>query len=202
MAVTLADLKQAVIVKMGETSDDGMLANLTDTINAGLQEMATERDWPWLLRSTTFTTTAGVDGYNTPTNATRISLLSIEADPLVVKQEEELLDFYNVQDRPRYYFVENTTITLAPTPNDVYTVRVKYVIAEAVLSADSDQSSVPNYYKDFAAVYCATKEAERRHDTVMVGLLEQSRQRWIKRIEDNVARTKDLPYIRTRPDTY
>lgn len=202
MAVTLAQLKQAVIVKMGETSDDGMLENLVDTINAGLQEMATDYDWPWLLRSTTFTTAANDAEYDTPANCTRIRTLSILSAPLGVKQWEELLDYEGVTDQPRYYNIENTTIQLAPTPNAVYTVRVKYVVAEAVLEIDADECFVPDYYSDFAAVYCALKEAERRRDTVLVNLLEASRQRWMKRIQDNITRTKELPYIRTRPDTF
>lgn len=200
MAVTLGQLKSAVITKLGETSDDGMLQNLTDTINAGLQQMATEYDWPWLLRKTTFATAASTSDYDTPANCTRIRRLAIGANVLQVRQDEDLLYWDEVTDLPYYYNVENDTITLAPTPDAVYTVKVKYVVAEAVLSSDSDEAFVPDWYADLAAIYGALEEARRRRDQVLVNLLEQSRQQWVKRISDNIQRTKDLPEIRTRSD--
>lgn len=200
MAVSLAQLKTAVIAKMGETSDDGMLQDLVTTINAGLQQMATEYDWPWLIRKTTISTVAGTADYNTPANTTRIRRIAINSNVLQVRRDEDLLYWDETTDQPYYYMVENDTITLAPTPDQAYTLKVKYVIAEVVLASDGDTCYVPDYYSDLAAVYGALEEARRRRDQVLVNLLEQSRQQWIKRISDNQQRTKDLPEIRTRLD--
>lgn len=200
MAVTLGQLKAAVIVKLGETADDGMLQNLTDTINAGLQQMATEYDWPWLIRKDTFDTVKDQADYSTPTNCTRVRLLAIDQSVLQVRDAEDIIYWDQETDLPYFYAVENDTISLAPIPDAVYTVKRKYVIAEAVLSGDSDTCFVPPHYSDIVAVYGALEEARRRRDQALVNLLEQSRVQWIKRISDNIQRSKDMPEIRTRGD--
>ena len=200
MAVTLEKLKNAVIVKLGEQADDGMLENLVDTINAGLQEMATEVDWPWLIRSDTFDTVVDQVDYDTPANCTRVRSLNIRNALLSPKQYEELIDWDGIRDEPRYYMVENNTITLAPKPANVQTVTIKYVVAEAELAADSDECFVPDWYLDLAATFCVIKEAERRRDATLTKMYEVARDRWVQKVRDNTIRTKDVPYIRTRPD--
>jgi hypothetical protein len=200
MAVTLAQLKAAVIVKLGETSDDGMLQDLTATINSGLQQMATEYDWPWLIVKDTFDTANGTADYTAPATCTRVRRLAIGTYLLQTRQDEEMLLLDEDTGQPYFYTVEGTTITLAPTPDAIYTVKRKYVKAEAVLSGDSDTCYVPAYYSDLAAIYGALEEARRRRDQALVNLLEQSRQQWIKRISDNIQRSKDMPAIRTRSD--
>lgn len=200
MSTTLAQLKTKVIHKLGETTDDGMLDNLTESINAGLQQMATEYDWPWLVRASTITTVAGTTDYSLPTNTTRIREIINSNDPLTAVTFAELVGYSGYAGTPAMFYIQRDTIKLAPNPDGVYVLSAEYVVAEAVLSGDSDTIFCPDWYADLVVVYASIEEARRRKDTVMVNLLEGSKSQWIQRIRDNIQRSKNLPDILCRGD--
>lgn len=201
MATTLGQLKTRVTHKLGETSDDGMLDNLTESINAGLQQMATEYDWPWLVLSTTIPTVVDTTDYSFPSNATRIRELIYRDGPLINVQLAELVRYNQIAGgEPALFYIQNSTIKLAPIPDQVYSIYCEYVVAESVLSSDSDTIRCPDFYSDLVVVYGAIEEAKRRKDTVLTNLLEGSKQQWIQRIRDNIQRGKNLPDILTRQD--
>lgn len=201
MTTTLAQLKSKIIHKLGETTDDGMLDNLTESVNAGLQQMATEHDWPWLVRITTIPTVIGTTDYSLPTNCTRIREIIYRDGTLTSVQLAELTRYDDIAGgEPALYYIQNATIKIAPIPDAVYSLTVEYVVAEAVLTSDSDTVFCPDWYTDLVVVYAAIEEARRRKDTVMVNLLEGSKGQWIQRIRDNIQRSKNLPDILTRTD--
>lgn len=201
MTTTLAQLKTKIIHKLGETTDDGMLDNLTESINAGLQQMATEFDWPWLVRSTTVSTVAGTSDYSFPTNTTRIRDIVYQDNALDSVQFQDWA-FYNTDSsgEPVLYYLQNTTIKVAPVPDGVYVLTVEYVIAESVLSGDSDTILAPDFYSDLVAVYATIEESKRRKDRVAVDIWEMSKAAWLQRLKDNIQRSKNLPEIQTRKD--
>jgi hypothetical protein len=201
MATTLAQLKTKVIHKLGETTDDGMLDNLVESINAGLQQMATEFDWPWLVASTTISTVADTTDYSMPTNATRIREIIYRDGTLTAVQLAELTRYDDISGgEPALFYIQNSTIKIAPIPDGVYVLTVEYVKAESVLSGDSDTILCPDWYSDMVVVYAAIEEARRRQNAALTKLLENSRDQWIQRIRDNIQRTKNLPDIITRTD--
>jgi len=201
MSTTLAQLKTKVIHKLGETSDDGMLDNLLESINAGLQQMATEYDWPWLVQATTISTVAGTTDYNLPTGTTRIRELIYRDNPLTDVQLAELVRYNQINGgEPALFYIQNSTIKIAPIPNGAYDIYTEYVVTENVLSSDSDTIKCPDHYADLVAVYATIEEAKRRKDQVAVNIWEASKKDWILRIRDNIQRSKNLPDILTRQD--
>lgn len=201
MATTLAMLKAAVVHKLGEVDDDGMLDNTTLSINAGLKQMATEYDWPWLITEDTFVTVGGQMDYALPANCTRLRKLILDGDVFTSVQYDELVR-YTAQNtgQPCLLYIQNITLKIAPIPSGVYTITREFVIPENVLSSDADTILCPDWYNDLPAIYGALEEARRRQDQVMVNLLESSKAEWIQRIRDNIAKDKDLPDILTRND--
>lgn len=200
MTTTLTQLTAKVIHKLGETADDGMLDSVTESINAGLQQMATEYDWPWLVQAGTISTIAGTQGYSLPGSCTRVRELFYDGDTLTVIQFAELVRYSDLSDVPACFYVQNSSIKLAPVPNGVYVLGIEYMVCENVLTSGSDTILCPDWYSDLVAVYGAIEEARRRRDTVLVNLLEQSKAEWIQRIRDNIQRTKNMPDILTRID--
>lgn len=200
---TLTTITAAVIHKLGETTDDGMLDNVTASINSGLQQMATEFDWPWLVTTTTIPTVSGTQAYALPATCTRIRAISNDDYLLRSVQFNEIIRFVNVPtQRPSAYYAQHDNILIAPTPGAVYMLGLEYVRCENTLSSGSDTVLCPDWYIDIVVVYAALEEARRRRDQVLVNLLEQSKQEWITRIRDNINRSRDLPDILTRPDTF
>lgn len=208
MTTTLAQLRTLTIHKLGLTSGDGRLADIDVSINSGLRAMATDYDWPWLIRSTTFDTVDGTEAYNTPARWTRTRSLSISPTtapvysvPLLESvQREKLLEYEGISGLPVAYCEENSQLLLGPIPNQVWTIKHIYVVAENTLTADADTVICPDWYIDIIATYGALEESRRREDSVLTSMLESARGEWLKRLQDQIVRTKDLPSIRMRGD--
>lgn len=202
MTTTLSTLRTLVIDKLGLTTNDGRMtsASLNRSINTGLQKLATDYDWPWLVVDTTLTTAAGDDSYSPPSGWTRTKRLSYENDLLTERQRDDFVLWNEVENVPHLYAVEGTTIYLCPTPNNTYSLTHTYITAETVLSGDSDTPLCPDYYIDVVVTYAALDMARKIKDTSLLNTLEQERKDWLKRIRDNVQRTYKSPQISTRED--
>lgn len=203
MATTLANIKTAVIHKLGLESTDGMMDELTMSINAALQQMATEYDWPWLVTSDSFNTVAGTTSYAIPADCTRIKALGYLTDPMDRVQWEEWIRYQQTQGgEPGIYYIENSAVKIAPIPDGVYTIQRVYIQPENVLVSDGDAVKCPDWYSDIVVTYAALEEARRSPDivSVRVNTLEALRETWLKRLADNDTRGSQLPAILTRND--
>lgn len=117
--------------------------------------------------------------------------------PLTKIQIRQTYAYEGVRDKPLAYMQVGANLELFPTPNAVYTLRLRYVPAMTALSADVDTIDVPNGWEDFIIHTALLKcdEREEKPTGERLAAIERARQRIIRAAEDrNVAEPDYVPF--------
>lgn len=207
MAKTLDDLIDRLRHKLALPSDDQLVPDpdLSISINDGMNAMAADYDWPWLITGETITTVAGTAAYNLPTRHMRTLWIANEpyGYQLVARQRKQMSRFYGTnfqRDYPLYYTAYATGIRLAPVPNAVYLLSHTYIAAEAPLTTGSQEPLCPEHFTELLVLYAAMEEATRLKDFSQRSAFAQDAERWKLRIKDQVRQEASTLKIQTRGD--
>ena len=117
-------------------------------INAAIQQISTEREWPWLDGTDSFSTVADTAEYALPSDwaGTRSVTSSYGATypPVPIRTGDDWDDWRDDYD---YGFaIEGTNLVLYPTPTSVFTIKHRYIKTETALSSDSDTPELPTEF--------------------------------------------------------
>lgn len=192
MAKTLADLRARVLVKVGLPSDDAMVpaSTLDICINNGMNKMAADYDWPWLMTSETITTAVGTAAYALPAGHVRTLYVQDTTRGLNFegRQRQDLIQ-YSVTGRTgmsRYYSVFGASVRIAPDPDTVWSLNHVYIRAEPALTGGTDTPLCPEHYSDVIVCYASSEVCILTKDATLKGEIDQEIGAWKQRMRDNV----------------
>jgi hypothetical protein len=200
-----AQLREATYDKLGVDSTDPRLgtARIDRLINEALHWIETDKDWPWLMTSTTFSTAAGTGAYTAPTDWLRTRSLRIaDYSPLEVRSSEELDYDYPLsteQGVPTAFGFEGDQLLLRPLPSGVYTVTHRYVRMEPDLNNDDQSPLMPASFHPAIAEVAAYLSLRRTREEERAAVAFAAYKDWHERMVDNRRRTQGTPSVRIRP---
>lgn len=148
--MNLGQLRTAVDRRTGIAVDT---TTQTEWINFVLDEIALERNWWWLDKSSTVSVTAGTATYALPADVRGIYSVVDSDGYLYDEASTRDLVIYDRQDEVvvsfgtgRFYSMDGANIRLAPTPGSATTLTVRYWGGEPDLVADGDTPLLPSPY--------------------------------------------------------
>ena len=168
-------------------------AFLTEQVNDAIGEYSDLLDERWEgYRDTTGTipTVANTATVALPANFLKARAVDIlDSDryrPLERLQLRGIYRFENRTERPVGYLHVGTNLELFPTPDAVYTIRLRYVPTATVLVADADTIDVPNGWEGFIIHTALLKvdEKEERSLGDRLQIIDRYRQRIINAAAD------------------
>lgn len=194
----LAGFRAEVLSRLGLPTDDTMAAtaDLDKAINAALAEYAVEGDWPWLQTEVTINTVSGTPTSPLPTRFVRALYARIGDEELLPRSYNEMIQYANDTDQPRYFTGTTGLIRWVPTPNAVYAVVFGYVQNEVPLVGTTDTPLLPSPYHDYLTVKAARKMAERLRDGPLLQMLRASEAEWMAKLKADQRRTAGLGRVR------
>jgi len=204
MAFDLAEIRTRVRDRAGLTTTDTLVteAVLTRIINAGLNTLALEADWPWLRVKTDLTTVAGQAEYDPPALWLRtISLTHSDTGEPLARRHVKVLDRIPATStgRPFQYAVDGGKITLRYTPNGVLTLVHRYVKSEPTLVDADDTPLLPEAYGQGLIEWCAAKAYTMKKDVERTQEAKLDYAAWLKRARDNINQGREPLRVEVRP---
>lgn len=201
--ITLAQIRTAAQNQGAFKTTDTRLTSAawTDIINRALRQIVLEHDWYWLRSSETLTLTAGTATVAPGSTAFLRTLSLTHTDvgtPLSLRDVTEL-DRITQSGRPVLYDVDNATIVVAPIPDWAYTLKHRFIRSETPLSSDSDTPLLPLEMSEGLILYAVQLAFEFIRDTEKALAAEKQFSKWLRRIEDNNARSREPFRVRVRP---
>lgn len=171
-------------------------------INRALRRIAMIHDWPWLQNERPITTTAERAIYALPDDFLR--LISLRFVDTTIPVNLTLRSLQEVDEvpgpgQPHVYSIWSGSIKLAPEPSGGYSLALRYIRQENVLTNDSDVPLIPDYW-DNGVLDGALVELYRtaaRNDEA--ALAEQRFGQWVSETQDNVRQSREAPRVRVRP---
>lgn len=173
----------------------------TAWINAALDHIASERDWPWLEGTATFNTAAGTAQYSLPADWQRTRVLLVGGDPahfVNVAEGDDWTDWDQTEARWSYT-IDADNITIYPTPGAVVACTHRYVKTETALSGDSDEPLLPARYHWAAIHLAASFEFLRMGDMPRAAVHQQQYDQMFKRMVRSSHKTQGPYLARIRP---
>ncbi len=172
-----------------------------DIVNRALRQIALDHDWYWLLANETLTLTAGTATV-APGAATYLRTRTLTHNdvgtPLYLREISEL-DRVTRTGRPIIYAVDNSTINVKPIPDSAYVLVHRYVKSETVMTGDSDVPLIPMEMSEGVILYATKLAFEFIRDTDKAKAAEADYAKWLRRAQDNNARTAEPFRPRIRP---
>ena len=159
----------------------------TEWVNAAIQQIATERDWPWLESEATFNTASGTAQYNLPSDWRKTRALIVNGQPAAFVNVVQGDNYSSWTDAEAQwsYTIDSDQITLYPTPGGVFACTHRYVADEAELSLDASEPTLPARYH-WAVIHLAASLAHQRMgDSVRASFHDQQ----YRQIYDRMVRT-------------
>lgn len=208
MAYTLATVRGRVEQKLDDTSFG--TAKLNQFINDGQRDILNSRRYVFMERQATVTTTQGQDTLNSsPTDIQVPISLRITAPlnysmPLTYVEYEDFDDYISNQALvgetvPQYWRIFNQTIEIYPTPNDTYTLKLKYVKAPAELTEDSDVPEIPESFSEILVLAAYKRALEHNDDYDQAQLIQQQIDIQAETMDERYKRQYGLPHIMRQP---
>jgi hypothetical protein len=142
-------------------------------INYAIQALSDEYSSPWDQDSSTFATVDGTQSYGLETLFSSPALIcetvlhcytldssdgEQELDELTIEQLHEKYPAGSDEGEPKVFAYFERALYLGPTPDDAYTVYVKYRGRQREMTNNSDTNNWTTY-ADFAVLYRAAEEA-------------------------------------------
>lgn len=161
--MNLSGLRAAVRTRIGVPDTDALFTDavVNALVNAALQRISTEGDWPWLEDAEVLTTANGDGDYAVPADWIRtVNVLDASGLPLRRSPIEDL-DFIGGSGQPRLWGIFGDQIILRPIPTTVQSFTHRYIKTEPELTVDADTPLMPVPYH-YAIVALAAYFAFRR----------------------------------------
>lgn len=139
MSKTVEEYLGEIRLALGTTSTDTSLFSAEKTLwalNAGLRQITTEREWPWLYATDTgnVLTTAGDDVLALPADHVRTVYLTVDNLDVEPSSARELAQYRLDDDgSPVLYAIEGSNIRLCPPPTAGLVIEHAYFCSEPTL---------------------------------------------------------------------
>ena len=146
--MNLGQLRTEVYDRLGVPETDGQYpaAVLTRAVNAALNFIEAEQDWPWLTNTATLTTAAGTGDYLPPADWSRtvhLQRASYEKLQRVSIGELDSLWDPTTSGPPEAWCPWSERIFLRPVPDAAYAYTHRYIKVDPALVADADTPLMP-----------------------------------------------------------
>lgn len=192
----------AVYRRTGYAQDDGLVTpdRVLEGINEGLQNIASERDWPWLMTSATFSSVAGTATYAPPADwAKTVRLIDAFGEPLERWDAAQLEDLFGLdQGEPARFAVNDEVLVLRPIPSAVRVYTHEYVRFEKTLVADTETPYLPARFHAAAVVLGEAAAHETGRNTDRAEAAMKRYEQWRSRMLDDSRRTRGPQRARVR----
>lgn len=179
---------------------------LTELVNAAVQEMSLDGDWPWLDKTTTIATIVGTGDYALPFDFNMVSGVTVDGTEYFPVSMREI-DAYATD--PSYpsawpavgvFGVQDGVLFLRPIPGAVFSALVRYDAAEPLLVNDGDEPIIPENYHQAIVELAASYAFDRVGNTAQSQRFQARYERIVAKLRKGVQRQKRGPFIaRVRP---
>jgi hypothetical protein len=171
----------------------------TGWVNAAVQGIAAERDWPWLDATDTFTTVAGQIGYTLPTDWARTRSVVVEGQNATFVSIRTGDDFDSWRDNLTYGFaIEGGELCLYPEPQSELDVTHRYVASEPALSNTNHVPLLPARFHWAVVHFAAALVFDRMGEMGKAAAQRDQWQAWKRRMLDDLGRAQGPKRIRVR----
>lgn len=204
-----AGLVNAVYNRIGVASSDGQLTPtvLGQFVNDANHAIEVMEDWPWLMTSATFTTTANTATYPTPANWLRTDEILFNwndgsTPALEHLSPREINDRYPASsiNQPVAWSIQGDQIMLRPIPDGVYTITHWYYRTEPDLFQDSDTPVMPQSFHAAIVELAATFTLRRvQQEGRAVSAQAAFDNVWLPRLQNHRRRFSGPIKVRVRP---
>lgn len=180
----LTTLRSETRTRTGVPADDSLITDavLTQLINAALQHISTERDWPWLEKVATINTAGGTDAYAVPADWSRtVSVIGASGVPLRRTPIDEL-DYMTGSGTPRFFGLFGDQVVVRPTPSGVEALKHRYIGTADSLTTDGQSPSMPAAYHYAIVAYAAYLLFRRTGNVTEAGAALAEYQTWMERM--------------------
>ena len=200
----------ALIVKIRNrvnlATDDARVtdADLLDFINAAIQDVEAQKEWPWREKIETITINANDNDY-TPAADWKTTLSVTLVDPPAVIQRKSWkwtrrLTWSDMTGVPVYYTSHAGVLYLFPTPDKAYSMQHRYLETVDVLGSTSATVSNPDWFDPIIVTKAASYVAQKLRDSELYQMLETQYKQQLKGFADDVSRSYEPINVSTRRD--
>lgn len=152
-----------------------LTAEIEYFLNDAINFLGVQSDWPWHRSSETINTVDGTDAYTISTDARVVRSIVIPANDKVLREitNRTAQEYGSLQEGiPTYYVLENRTITLYPTPGQVYAMTHFYYTYMDQLTTGSDQVDSPATFDSLIVTKASIYVAEKLRDSELAQRLD------------------------------
>lgn len=196
--MNFADLRAAVSDRLGvPPAGDPLIMSawLGAAVNTALQVCSSEKDWWWLLSSTTFQFNGGQAAM--PSDLLKVEAIQAYSTYLEPVSRRDMLDQLNVPlPAPVGWTVIGNVLWLVPAPDGLIDARLLYYRAEPTLVGDADVPLMPAVFHDKLVAYAAYLGYLRRQDPVRATQQLADYQQWVKRTDADQSPVKGPRRVR------
>jgi hypothetical protein len=188
------------------SSDDLRLGDteLLDFINAAMQDVESQKDWPWRQKIESISVTANDNTY-VPAADWRTTLSLTLDDPSAVLQKRtwkwtRRLANTEITGVPAYYTEHAGSFYLYPIPDAAYTMQHRYLETTDVLGSTSATVANPDWFDNVIVTKAASYVAQKLRDSELYQMLETQYKQQIRSFADDVSRSYEPVTVATRRD--
>lgn len=204
MALTLTTLRARALDRVATHAGDTYYTTtrLDLAINAALQQITSEFDWPWLQTSLSFPLVNGVSSYALGATFLRLKSVTLSdiGQPLQQRSISEIDQIIaSVTGVPNVYAIFSGNLEVRPTPSAANTLLIRFYQVEPILVNPSDTALIPENYSDGVLDYVAYLLYRGRKEPDKSAEAFTGYRLWVKRTQDNVRQSKEPTRIIVRP---
>ena len=202
--------------RLNMDSNDPVYSDLDEYVDEGLHwlETAAAEGWPWMRRTLTLTTTADTQDYSfstlgalvTPTVGIsrildcKILYQSSSYEPMDLASPDTVDLYYGAvaTGLPEAWFAEGQILSLYPTPNAAYTIKVRVVYTETNLGGGSSTPVLPVVFHGAVIDAAMLVAYQRLQDVPRVEEQLRLLENWVQRMRRYGAEYAAAPRITVR----
>lgn len=173
---TYRDIQDNVLAMLSK-SDTTTRNRIKTWINMGYQDFVNRELWPFREVTGTLATVAGTQEYTLASQFADIDTQNILSVAIQGTNQAKLAYWPFNQLRaskpdfdsdtagvPRYYYIKARKIGFWPLPDAIYSIAIDYYSVPTELSADSDEPSIPQAYREGLVQYALSLEHDFNTD--------------------------------------
>ena len=181
MAYTCSDIISQITARLKDASISN--GTLLQFINDANREVCNRYQWDFLQETTTFDTVASTNQYALSSIASDLQkLVSLritsptDSEQWLTPLTAEQFDRYNAtpandsEGVPTYYYLWENVVYVYPTPDDAYTISVRYIKTPTTLES-ADQPDIPEEFQEvvmLGALYRAMQTNDNFDQSVVI----------------------------------
>lgn len=210
--MNFSTLQSTVLARLNMSTSDPAAASIASDVNEAIHYIETlEPDgWDWVRGTYTFSTVANTASYTFSTISTSDSINTI-LDVQILRQSNywQRLELINPHEAeltypqtntgiPEAWYAENGTLYIYPSPDAVYSTKVRATKYEPDLVAGASSPSIPTVYHSAIVEATLTILYERLQDSTRLGVAQSRLDQWMQRMRVGQKRYQGAPRITVR----